>query len=96
VSELRGRAEELEREAHELRRENGWLKEIVMLKDSRHQEASPGASSSSFPPPPSNVEPAVESDREKPTTPSSDKEGDDVSAEHTEAPNRKGKGKLQK
>ncbi|KII93718.1 hypothetical protein PLICRDRAFT_35940 [Plicaturopsis crispa FD-325 SS-3] len=32
VSDLTGRAEELEREAAELRRENGWLKEIVMLK----------------------------------------------------------------
>jgi hypothetical protein len=32
VSDLTGRADELEREATELRRENGWLKEIVMLK----------------------------------------------------------------
>jgi len=32
VSDLTGRAEELEREATELRRENGWLKEIVMLR----------------------------------------------------------------
>lgn len=32
MSDLTGRAEELEREATELRRENGWLKEIVMLK----------------------------------------------------------------
>jgi hypothetical protein len=32
VSDLTGRAEELEKEATELRRENGWLKEIVMLK----------------------------------------------------------------
>jgi len=35
VSDLTGRAEELEREAADLRRENGWLKEIVMLKGSR-------------------------------------------------------------
>ncbi|KIM48330.1 hypothetical protein M413DRAFT_7311 [Hebeloma cylindrosporum] len=35
VSNLTGRAEELEREAADLRRENGWLKEIVMLKGSR-------------------------------------------------------------
>jgi len=35
VSDLTGRAEELEREATELRRENGWLKEIVMLKGGR-------------------------------------------------------------
>ncbi|SJL05855.1 uncharacterized protein ARMOST_09191 [Armillaria ostoyae] len=35
VSDLAGRAEELEKEAADLRRENGWLKEIVMLKGSR-------------------------------------------------------------
>lgn len=35
MSDLTGRAEELEREASDLRRENGWLKEIVMLKGSR-------------------------------------------------------------
>lgn len=35
VTELTGRAEELEREAADLRRENGWLKEIVMLKGTR-------------------------------------------------------------
>ncbi|KAI9059677.1 hypothetical protein FKP32DRAFT_1554501, partial [Trametes sanguinea] len=29
ISDLSGRVEELEREASELRRENGWLKEIV-------------------------------------------------------------------
>jgi hypothetical protein len=32
VSDLTGRAEELEREASELRQENKWLKEIVILK----------------------------------------------------------------
>jgi len=35
VSDLSGRAEELEKEVADLRRENGWLKEIVMLKGSR-------------------------------------------------------------
>ncbi|KAJ3971233.1 hypothetical protein EV361DRAFT_912244 [Lentinula raphanica] len=35
VSDLSGRADELEKEAADLRRENGWLKEIVMLKGSR-------------------------------------------------------------
>jgi len=35
ISDLTGRAEDLEREAADLRRENGWLKEIVMLKHSR-------------------------------------------------------------
>ena len=44
--------EELEREASELRRENGWLKEIVMLKSKRlagvvpELEPSPSASGS--------------------------------------------------
>ncbi|KAF9229547.1 hypothetical protein BS17DRAFT_877013 [Gyrodon lividus] len=32
LADLTGRAEELEREAADLRRENGWLKEIVLLK----------------------------------------------------------------
>lgn len=32
VTDLTGRTEELEREASELRRENSWLKEIVLLK----------------------------------------------------------------
>lgn len=35
MTELTGRADELEREAADLRRENGWLKEIVMLKGTR-------------------------------------------------------------
>ncbi|KAI0274866.1 hypothetical protein BC834DRAFT_815326 [Gloeopeniophorella convolvens] len=35
VSDLTGRVDELEQEAADLRRENGWLKEIVMLKSSR-------------------------------------------------------------
>jgi len=32
VSNLSGRVDELEQEAADLRRENGWLKEIVVLK----------------------------------------------------------------
>lgn len=32
VSELEGRADVLEKEAVELRRENGWLKEMLVLK----------------------------------------------------------------
>lgn len=32
VGDLTGRTEELEREANDLRRENAWLKEIVLLK----------------------------------------------------------------
>jgi hypothetical protein len=34
VSGLSGRVDELEEEAADLRRENGWLKEIVVLKSS--------------------------------------------------------------
>ncbi|KAJ3567156.1 hypothetical protein NP233_g6555 [Leucocoprinus birnbaumii] len=40
VSDLSGRAEELEKEVADLRRENGWLKEIVMLKSSRYASAA--------------------------------------------------------
>ncbi|TBU39544.1 hypothetical protein BD309DRAFT_969453 [Dichomitus squalens] len=51
ISDLSGRVEELEREASELRRENGWLKEIVMLKSKRLSgvvpELEPAPSSSS-------------------------------------------------
>ena len=36
VSDLTGRAEELEREVGDLRRENGWLKEIVVLKGTQN------------------------------------------------------------
>jgi len=35
VSDLSGRVGELEQEASDLRRENGWLKEIVVLKSGR-------------------------------------------------------------
>lgn len=35
VTSLSRRVDELEREAAELRRENGWLKEIVMLRTRR-------------------------------------------------------------
>jgi hypothetical protein len=35
VTDLSGRVDELEQEATDLRRENGWLKEIVMLKSGR-------------------------------------------------------------
>ncbi|KAI0961127.1 hypothetical protein AcW1_000291 [Taiwanofungus camphoratus] len=41
ITDLSGRVEELEREASELRRENGWLKEIVMLKSKRLTGAVP-------------------------------------------------------
>ena len=41
VSDLTGRADELEQEAAGLRRENGWLKEIVMLKSSKTTGGDP-------------------------------------------------------
>jgi len=41
ITDLSGRVEELEREAAELRRENGWLKEIVMLKSKRFGASAP-------------------------------------------------------
>ena len=51
ITELSTRVEELEREASELRRENGWLKEIVMLKSKRFggQAPNPEGGSSSQP-----------------------------------------------
>jgi len=51
ITDLSGRVEELEREAAELRRENGWLKEIVMLKSKRFGSA--GATPDQPSPPPS-------------------------------------------
>ncbi|EPT04409.1 hypothetical protein FOMPIDRAFT_43818 [Fomitopsis schrenkii] len=39
ISDLSGRVQELEMEAAELRRENGWLKEIVMLKSKQNAQA---------------------------------------------------------
>lgn len=49
LSELSTRAEELEREAHDLRRENTWLKEIVIMKGRQNlstSNASPETSTS--------------------------------------------------
>jgi len=51
VSDLSGRVDELEQEAADLRRENGWLKEIVTLKSGsgrgRGGDAGPSHRSSS-------------------------------------------------
>ncbi|KAJ4476590.1 hypothetical protein J3R30DRAFT_306591 [Lentinula aciculospora] len=52
VSDLTGRADDLEKEAADLRRENGWLKEIVMLKGSRF--AGLDVSPQNLPKPPDN------------------------------------------
>ncbi|KZT06273.1 uncharacterized protein LAESUDRAFT_726100 [Laetiporus sulphureus 93-53] len=41
ITDLSTRVQELETEAAELRRENGWLKEIVMLKSKRMQGSVP-------------------------------------------------------
>ena len=49
VSDLTGRVDELEQEAADLRRENGWLKEIVMLKSRRISGCEPLAGPSSPP-----------------------------------------------
>ena len=49
ITELSTRVEELEREASELRRENGWLKEIVMLKSKRFGGQAPNAEGGSAP-----------------------------------------------
>lgn len=46
ISEMSSREHELEKEAADLRRENGWLKEIVMLKG---QAVSGAAGPSSSP-----------------------------------------------
>lgn len=43
ATSLSRRVEELEREASDLRRENGWLKEIVMMKTSRSRAISDAA-----------------------------------------------------
>lgn len=45
VSELEGRADVLEREAVELRRENGWLKEMLVLKGRTVRAAREAAAS---------------------------------------------------
>ncbi|GJJ09510.1 hypothetical protein Clacol_003733 [Clathrus columnatus] len=46
VSHLSTRAEELEREASDLRRENTWLKEIVIMKGRQNLDASSSTSTS--------------------------------------------------
>jgi hypothetical protein len=83
ITELSNRVEELEREASELRRENGWLKEIVMLKSKRF-----GASGSD-----ANLTPPDH--RERPSTPADEsaaEEGGGETKPDDEA-GRSGKGK---
>jgi hypothetical protein len=68
---LSGRADELEKEAAELRRENDWLKEIVILKGSRNAALIQNldASTSSLRPSDRNAE------RSEPPDSDSDAEG---------------------
>ncbi|KAJ7596634.1 hypothetical protein C8J56DRAFT_917925 [Mycena floridula] len=96
VSDLSGRAEELEREAADLRRENGWLKEIVMLKGSRLAGAhiTPDMLANA-----SAAAGTSTRDRERPRVPESretgeDEEGsDDTDEEYIESSKGKGKSK---
>jgi len=44
VTDLTGRTDELEQEAADLRRENTWLKEIVVLKGRHLANSNPGPS----------------------------------------------------
>ncbi|TFK57580.1 hypothetical protein OE88DRAFT_150894 [Heliocybe sulcata] len=78
VSDLTGRAEDLEREAAELRRENGWLKEIIVLKSKTVGGAMPDLS-------PSDPE-------EKTVGPSTQEENDSDKSEG-QNPSRSKKGK---
>ncbi|PCH33294.1 hypothetical protein WOLCODRAFT_135037 [Wolfiporia cocos MD-104 SS10] len=68
ISELSSRVQELEGEAAELRRENGWLKEIVMLKSKRFGAPVPdmnAAGTSSSPSLESQKPPGDEGDGEE-------------------------------
>ncbi|KAI0085653.1 hypothetical protein BDY19DRAFT_996556 [Irpex rosettiformis] len=84
ITDLSGRVEELEREASELRRENGWLKEIVMLKSKRFGTAAP------------DVDLTPPEDREDSTTPQNpDAPGEEAgrAKESDESAGSPGKGK---
>jgi hypothetical protein len=51
VADLTGRAEELSREAADLRRENGWLKEIIVMRGRTLQRSSVPGDPYFLPPP---------------------------------------------
>ncbi|KAK0233311.1 hypothetical protein IW262DRAFT_1487671 [Armillaria fumosa] len=97
VSDLAGRAEELEKEAADLRRENGWLKEIVMLKGSRLAgvHLTPDTVSSSMWD--HNRAATLSPDTGGPSTEEkdgdSDSNGDSSGSEYTSEGRAKGKGK---
>ena len=91
---MTGRADELEREAADLRRENGWLKEIVMLKGTRFAasnlaarqalfQAAGGASQEAGP----SASSSTNQDKE------SASEQESESSEEEETPAKKGKSK---
>ncbi|KAK7694266.1 hypothetical protein QCA50_001446 [Cerrena zonata] len=84
ISDLSGRVEELEREAAELRRENGWLKEIVMLKSKRFGGSVPelgpntsqsGSDSGSTEGPSTSVDRSGENDKDDDSTTSGKDKG---------------------
>ncbi|EGO02805.1 hypothetical protein SERLA73DRAFT_176185 [Serpula lacrymans var. lacrymans S7.3] len=83
VSDLTGRAEELEREASELRRENGWLKEIVLLKGRSVRGLDPGGSHND----------TVGSAQGQQRTFSRESDGESDGDDEEEAPSNRGKGK---
>lgn len=78
VGELTTRTEELEKEAGDLRRENGWLKEIVLLK-SQHFGPSLNFTppiQTHQPPPPPIAGPSSSSSNSRQPDPDSDSSGD--------------------
>ena len=83
VSDLTGRAEELEREVADLRRENGWLKEIIMLKGTQFAALNLTQHLDALHPDP-------KTERQRPQT-SKEREGDDSGNEGTSSRRRKGK-----
>ncbi|PPQ66113.1 hypothetical protein CVT26_010914 [Gymnopilus dilepis] len=105
VSDLTGRAEELEREAADLRRENGWLKEIVMLKGARYaasnmansealaQAAALAASEQRASGSSSRAQASTSKPREQEEASSGSEESDSSDEEEDIAPTSKGKGK---
>ena len=105
VSDLTGRAEELEREAADLRRENGWLKEIVMLKGARYaasnmansealaQAAALAASEQRASGSSSRAQASTSRSAEQEEASSGSEESDSSDEEEEIAPTSKGKGK---
>jgi len=87
ITDLSGRVEELEREANELRRENGWLKEIVMLKSKRFGGSNPALKV----PSPDGTRESGERQESNPSSSGVDREREDERASGVKA--QKGKGR---